>query len=186
MEDIGDLVFYILAALFALFGAFGKKRKRTVAPRSMPDESIDQEEEMNVKEVAERARERTREIIVSDDFSWDDETGVPDYDAGRERVIGSETVKDIISETGSQKRVAYSDGEWEEPMAKMFRNEGISSLFEEEEKHIYDLDSDGIRDMTASENREISEQSKASAIAGRFNLAEAIVFSEILKRKESF
>lgn len=186
MEDIGDLVFYILAAMFALFGAFGKKKKRTVAPRSMTDEIVDDEKEMDVKEVAERARERAREIIVSEDFSWDDEADFPDHNTVRERVIGTESVKDVISETGSQKRVAYSDGEWEEPMAAMFRNEGISSLFEEEEKHIYDLDSDGVRDMTASDNRESREQSKASAIAGRFNLAEAIVFSEILKRKENF
>jgi hypothetical protein len=184
MEDIGDLVFYILAALFALFGAFNKKKKKAVVPRSVPDEIIDQE--TNVKEVAERARERTREIIVSEDFSWDDTTGVPDRSEVREWVVGEDSVKDIVARTARQKEVAYSDGEWEEPMAEMFSKEGISSLFEEEEKHIYDLDSDGIRDMTASDNRENSEQSRASAIAGRFDLAEAIVFSEILKRKESF
>jgi hypothetical protein len=186
MEDIGDLIFYILAALFALFGAFNKKKKKAVAPRSLPDEIIDQDKEMDVKEVAERARERTREIIVSEDFSWDDETGVPDRSEVREWVVGENSVKDIVSRNAREKEVAYSDGEWVEPMAEMFSQEGISSLFEEEEKHIYDLDSDGIRDMTASDNRENREQSRASAIAGRFDLAEAIVFSEILKRRESF
>jgi hypothetical protein len=186
MEDIGDLVFYILAALFALLGAFNKKKKKTAVPRTMPDEIVDQEREMDVKEVAERARERTREIIVSDDFSWDDETGVPDVIEEREWLTAQDQVKDTRPAAESKREVAYSDGEWVEPMAEMFSKEGISSLFEEEEKHIYDLDSDGIRDMTASENREISEQSRASAIAGRFDLAEAIVFSEILKRKESF
>ena len=186
MEDIGDLVFYILAALFALVGAFNKKKKKSAVPRSQPGEPAGQEREMDVKEVAERARERTREIIVSEDFSWDDETGMPDVSEEREWFTGQDQAGVTSPAAERKKEVAFSDGEWEEPMAEMFSNEGISSLLAEEEKHIYDLGGDGIGDISESENRERGEQSRAGAIAGRFDLAEAIVFSEILKRKESF
>lgn len=201
MEDIGDLVFYIMAALFVLIGLFNKKKKTTAVPQPMSVDTVGHENTISVKEAAENARAKSREIIVSDeDFSWDEEAVDSERDSGRdwvsdtktgqERITGKDirkdTGKDHITDTGGPgvKGPAYSDGEWVEPMAAMFSHEGVSSFFKEEEKHIYDLDSDGVDDQAHRGKREAREESQASSIASRFNLAEAIVFSEILKRRD--
>ena len=194
MEDIGDLIFYIMAALFVLIGLFNKKKKTTAAPQPMSVDTVGHENDVSVKQAAENARAKSREIIASDeDFSWDEEAGDSGRDSDRDWISDKKTGqerkpgKDHITDTGGSgvKEPVYSDGEWVEPMAAMFSHEGVSSFFKEEEKHIYDLDSDGIDDQAQIGKRDTREESEASSIASRFNLAEAIVFSEILKRRDN-
>ena len=166
MENIGDLIFYILAAVFVLFGAFGKKKKRVPAPLLQPVERDDYEKDLSVKEAAEKARARPLETISSEDFSWSEEI--------------------------TKREPVHSDGEWVEPMAAKFSQEGISAFaqegksFKDGEKSIYDLDIEEISDPDAEKKKEAREQSRVNAIANRFNLAEAIVFSEILARRDNF
>lgn len=197
MEDIGDLVFYIMAAIFILIGIFNNRKKKSTAPRSQPVDTEDYGDDLTVKEVAEKARSRAMDTISSEGSSWNEEDGAHDKDSGRawlpdvkprpEGMVVKPTDKDYSSETrkAGVKEPSYSDGEWVEPMAAMFSKEGVSAFLQKEE-HIYDLDIEEISDPDAIKKMEVREQSRANAIGSRFNLEEAIIFSEILKRRDNF
>jgi len=174
MEDIGDLLFYILAGLFAIIGAISrsKKGKAKMFPQEvttgLPSSGIPGDRSSQGEEYIPELDEES--------YDWDD-TVVSDYSDPVTVVKGMESRETFLS-------APSIEGSYMDSMISSVPDEGISSL-----------EISGIESDFANSQDEISsgimpgedaEVSLAGEIAKRFSLPEAIVWSEILNRKDHF
>lgn len=164
MEDFGDILFFLVAILFAIVGAISKKKKGV--PVLFPETSDEDDEVLEMPEKKVVVRESAPDIIVEQDFSWDDFNYEDDVERNPEKFFESDS-PEITSP---------------EPMAARFAREGISSM-------PGNIASEVITDQDDEITIEklvdlVEEDSKAAIIAADFNLAEAIIYSEIINRKD--
>lgn len=170
MEDFGDIIFYILLAIFGIVGAIANKKKRNATGRlpqsGMPDMnddsfSYDREEESRVRETPVRGATTQYEMIDNSSM----ETEASWY---KDTMIQS-------SEDQALKMKAEYEGRYSEPLADDFASEGIAAT-------------DQV--ITAKEMEKgqavISERenSWARELLDDFDLPAAIIYSEVLKRKD--
>lgn len=154
MEDFGDILFYIIAAVIGLATTLGRKKKKPVAiPVPAEDEALDNQVESMV--VDEELSEL--EFQVEDEYFLNE--GAPSI---REGAIAYKP--DKIFSFDSE-----LEGSYEEPMAEQFNKEGESQLAREE---------------VIKENEVVDEKKEDRDIIPDFDLREAVIFSEILKRND--
>ncbi len=154
MEDFGDILFYIIAAVIGLATTLGRKKKKP-AGASVPSESgtIDNS---------------------ADRMVFDEETGEMEYQVEDEYYIGEESLSEpgnIIADSGESIFSFDPDleGNYKEPMAEQFDNEGESQLVTEEGK---------------SGMEEVNRNDKNEDVISDFDLRKAVIYSEILKRND--
>lgn len=153
MEDIGGIIFYILAAIIGIIGVVNRKKKNTTSAKRVIIPSQTGEEEA-FYEIPDTVNQVDSVIEIDDNRD------------GRIFVEPVEKSSDLVMD-------ASYEGNYSEPMADDFAGEGVSSLKEEEA----DNKTNAYRQLT-------KEQSVAAQIADDFDLPKAIVYSEILKRKD--
>jgi hypothetical protein len=165
MDNIGDILFFVLAALFAIVGAVNRKKK-TSAKAPAPKNVFDDIEEILTGREAQQRVEYTPVPVMDETFM--------DYE-DEDETIDVEPEVFVMS--------AEKEGDYKEPMAERFEGEGITTL--EVNSFIHD-------DLSADEiagdhfDDDDTETSISKTAAERFDITDAIVFSEILKRKDSF
>jgi len=161
MEDLGDILFWVLAAAVGIIGALVNKKKKkmqTMMPQSgMPDE----EEQTIYQDTGARRTSAQQEMFDEDILQKTDSA----YEGA---MMGS-------SEEQAFKMGAEYEGEYSEPMADDFAMEGTSAT---------DL---GIQDTELGTGSGVTPQeknSRARRLIEDFDLPKAIVYSEILNRKD--
>lgn len=165
MEDIGGIIFYIIAAVIGIASQIGKK-KRKAAKAASASAVFDTEVEPEIiREKEESIFQTIPEEMLGNDY-WTEE--VKD-DLG--------TIKDIEPEK-TLKFNHKMEGSYSQPVAEKFSKEGISGISHVAEapyvmsKHSYNLDE--IKEGEIGNRRRIISE---------FNLRKAIIYSEILNRK---
>jgi len=174
MEDYGDLIFYLIAAVIGIIGAITNKKKRK-AERGLPQEEDfgpRQEEEFDYSEAGEepiltdteRAKATTQYEMIDEDSLVTKGRSIEDTpqfktseEEALERVIA---YKDSYSQKA---RPEYESQGWD-----IEDDTPISEIK-------YDADA-----VLAKED----ESSWAADLADEFDLPRAIVYSEILRRKD--
>ncbi len=154
MEDFGDILFYIIAAVIALVTTLGRKKKKPVViPVPVEDEALDNQVDSLVidEEISEL------EYQVEDEYFLNE--GAPSI---REGAIAYKPDKLFSFDPDLE-------GSYEEPMAEQFNKEGESQLERED---------------LIKENELVDEKEEAEDIISNFDLREAVIFSEILKRND--
>lgn len=151
MENIGDLLFYLLAGLFAIVGVISrsKKGKSVLFPQGGTGNTPSYP-------------------IPGTDISGPERTDP-----------GENEMESILSDDTLMEEV------WVEPMEASDPDVEISQMEIKAQEFVHEDTSDGdIADdpLTGREDNE----SIASTLAASFNLPEAIVWSEILNRKDNF
>lgn len=153
MEDIGDILFYIIAAVIGLITTLGKKKRKNAAKsRSQVPETVDSQE-YSADELIE-IPELDNQVKEEDFWANDEITGPIE-----EEVFDHEKVLSTFAER---------EGSYAEPMAEQIVDKGKSQLKtkedEPEDEHIGELDDD--YDLISD-----------------FDFEKAVVYSEILARK---
>jgi len=168
MEDIGDILFYVLLAVFGIAGAIANKKKRNTArplPQSripdMDDDALsyDSEEEAGVSE----SRRATTQYKMIDEDSL--ATAVSRHE---------NTMMKSSVELALEMRAEY-EGSYSEPMADDFSTEGVA---------VTDLSVEHAEPGTHVDTSLDEKSSWAKDLVDDFDLPAAIVYSEILKRKD--
>ncbi len=162
MEDFGDIVFYLIAAIIAIFGAIINKKKksaqRPVPQSGIPDKS---EEEFTFPDIEEEKPATQYEMI--------------DPESLQTKNSELEGVTLQSSEDQAIERGTEYEGRYSEPLAEEFTAEGIS---------VTDISITDSELGTASEISLHDQNSWAKNLIDEFDLPKAIVYSEILNRKD--
>ncbi|HCC71109.1 MAG TPA: hypothetical protein DEQ09_08175 [Bacteroidales bacterium] len=170
MEDFGDILFYLIAAIIGIGGLIANKKKKK-AESSIPKSGIPrqedeiflpgQKENTSYAEI-ETARARTEYEMI-------------DMDSFKTEGVGYEhdTVKPPQEE--AIKMRAELEGSYSEPLANDFASEGKSVT------DITVLDSELWNEDKDQQEEKISW---ARNLIRDFDLPKAIVYSEILQRKD--
>jgi hypothetical protein len=159
MENIGDYIYLVVIVVVGLISALRKKKAVKVV---QPEAESDEDDIFDIEEVEDRSRKYT--IEAEDDF-WKD-------------------VIDVETDIEKVKPVYFnseSEGTFGEPLAAEFSNEGVSALNIEN-----GAESGDITESRGNFAEQLDEESLGGRISRDFNLKEAIVFSEILNRREDF
>lgn len=173
MEDIGDLLFYILAGLFAIIGAISRSKKgRKVV---FPGNTTGNDPFPNIPGMG-GSRPDMNIPADEESYEWDD-TVSPEYD-------GSVDMNMVGDGAGTYLSKSTIEDNYIEPMASLIPEEGISSAMEVDPESLKWVIQDEISLINMDE--ESGEESIVNTLAEGFNLPEAIVWSEIINRKEFF
>ncbi|MEA1886808.1 MAG: hypothetical protein U9N72_06340 [Bacteroidota bacterium] len=168
MEDFGDILFYVIAAVIAIIGAIVNKKKKQ-AERQMTQPGMpDQEEETDYSD-------REEEISYPEARGATTQYQMIDEDSLETKGTGFKDTAFKSSEEQALKMGAEYEGDYYEPMAKEFASEGES---------VTDVSVSQSELGTGSEMLGEEENSWARKLIDEFNLPEAIVYSEILKPKD--
>jgi len=150
MEDIGDILFYVIAAVIGLVTTLGKKKKKKTGmplpPEAEPADSQD------------------------DSMVFYDEDEAVEYPVGEEDfVIDTIHDKNKVSQGQAYDFKPGQEGQSRESTDELYRDEKISGIAEEEmsKGEISENDSDETEDIISD-----------------FDLKKAVIFSEILDRKD--
>lgn len=154
MEDFGDILFYIIAAVIGLATTLGRKKKK---PAGIPVPAEDEPVDNQVDSIVVNEELSELEYQVEDEYFLNE--GAPSI---REGAIAYKPDKLFSFDPDLE-------GSYEEPMAKQFNKEGESQL---------------IREEVIKENDLVDEKEEAEDIISDFDLREAVIFSEILKRND--
>ena len=153
MEDIGDILFYIIAAAIGLVTTIGKKKRKAAAKLSRPVPEAVDNQEYSVEKLPE--------------------TPVIDYQDEEEDFWASDEISGPIKEEVFDPEKVFSsyaerEGSYTEPMAEQFANEGESQLNTKEDN---------------PEDELIGELDEDSDLISDFDFEKAVIYSEILARK---
>ena len=164
MEDFGDILFFLVAALFAIIGAVNRKKKG--AQVLFPGTATEDEPLPEVPEKQVFRPAASPDVIFEKDYSWDDFN----YEDDAERNPG----KDFSDEQASIITP--------EPMAAQFTGEGVSALIGNAMNPLLteigdEISDEGLRDLS-------EDDCQAAIIAGDFDLRKAIIYSEFINRKD--
>lgn len=152
MEDIGDILFYIIAAVIGLITTLGRKKRKAAkipAPAATPDPMSDDN-------ISTRVDGSEVEYFVNDDDFLVDDLAAEQLIAGSDK-----PEKEFVFDSNLE-------GAYKEPLAEQFVDEGVSELEEEDEN------------MQSDDNKEAEEND----IISEFDLRRAVIYSEILNRKD--
>lgn len=170
MEDFGDILFYVIAAIIAIAGAIANKRKKT-AQKSVPQSGMpEQKEEITFPDVEEDIRFPGNEVRETTT-----QYKMIDQDILQKAESGSE---DISSQSFGEQPLrmdAEYEGEYAEPLAQEFASEGVSAI---------DISITQSELGTRDELSVGEENSWARNLIEDFELPKAIVYSEFLRRKD--
>ena len=168
MEDTGSLIFYIIVGLIAIVSALVRKKKPeegTASPGSPKGKTL----------------EDVWKEIESEAFG----TGEPADLAGETSMATSrDDIEPSVNEIVMRPEM---EGAYSEPLATSFASEGqidgiASGQMAVTESAISDH---SVAEADLTRSYEINEnKSEAYELAGEFDIRKAIIFSEILKRKE--
>ena len=163
MDDIGGIIFYIIAAIIGIITTVGKnKKKREAAGKPPPviSETIDKEVFGEDFDRPVRREVFSPETILEEIFSEKPEPVVPGYSFEPQ-----EPVKQVFD--------PVMEGDYQEPMAGEFINEGESVTEMMAETDIEEV-TDEIAAFALDQQVETEEE---------FDLRKAVIYSEILNRK---
>ena len=161
MEDFGDILFYLVVAIIAIVGAVANKRKNKTGQALPHPDHMEQEDDTIFAEPEEM--EATTRYEMIDEGSFQPQITGP---AG----AASQSPGDRDFKMGKE-----AEGNYYEPMAKDFEWEGQSVTDTSITKS--EVGTDGV--LSSPE-----QDSWANELADEFDLPKAIVYSEILKRKD--
>ncbi|MFO7851718.1 MAG: hypothetical protein ACQERS_11660 [Bacteroidota bacterium] len=170
MEDFGDILFYVIAAVIAIIGVIANKKKKQ-AEREMTQAGLPEEEEET------DYSQRDEEISYPEAEARGATTQYEMIDQGSLETEGTgfeDTVFKGSEEQALKKRAEY-EGSYSEPMA----GEAAS-----EETPITDVSISQFELGKESEFLLEKENSWAHELTDEFDLPSAIIYSEILKRKD--
>ena len=148
MEDIGDYLFYIIAAVIGLATTFGKKKRQAARKNLPPKPEVFDYQETDL--VIEEEVLAVGNPIEREDF-WD-------HDPIKESFIFDPEL----------------EGKYIEPMAEEFRSEGKAQLVKKGKVEVEEK----------LEEVKVKIEKEDEEIAANFDLREAVIFSEILNRKD--
>ena len=167
MEDFGNIIFYILAAAVGLIGAIGRKKIKKDKIRAA-SALIVAEEDIDAP-AKEHAFDREPGDLVSDEEVVEELDSVGKDWAGKAR----------------RPETNLAGGAYDQPLETNYDDEGVSSLSdmifasEHSDNDIMASESDII---TSADTSDIG--SLAAELVSEFDLSKAIIYSEILNRKE--
>jgi len=171
MEDIGiDIIFYIIAGIIAIIGALGRIKRKPVQARTTDDKVQTKKKFDEILEDIIRGGEGDNITQGEPDF-WKTDAEETEADYEIEELVLS----------------ADNEGRYSEPMAKKFIDEGNIgkvNTFSSEGQPVTEqaVDEIGLTDTSSAGNPD----SWAAELAEDFDLPQALVYSEILARKEYF
>lgn len=160
MEDFGDILFYLVVAIIAIAGAIINKKKSKEQAYPIPDHGEEEDDNIDY-EPETRERAMRYEMIDEDSLRSD----IPEFEDA--------AIQSSVDE--GFKMDAEYEGKYAEPMASDFAWEGQSVTEVAVEQT--ELGTEGAHSMH-------EEDSWAAELAEEFDLPKAIVYSEILKRKD--
>lgn len=164
MENISDYLYLVVVLVLGLFGALRKKRANSSGDINIPEttgsEAVDTSEYTQQEEGVE---------IDTDDQFW------------METVVDEERIIEAVPSNF----IGTDEDRYADALAADFMNEGVSAFTPENspDKDFYKPDSD---EISGESSEIVEEESIAAGIMRDFNLDEAIVYSEIINRKEHF
>jgi hypothetical protein len=170
MEDLGDILFYVLAAAIGIIGAIANKKKKDAA-KNFPKQNIpdmdddgynyDMDEEASVPSPERRQASTQYEMI-------DGRSPEPAAMSYEEKILKS------AGEQTFEMAPEY-EGEYSEPMADKYSMEGeaVTDL---------SISKTELGEQSVISNRE--ERSRARRLIEDFDLPSAIIYSEIINRKD--
>lgn len=162
MEDYGDIIFYLIVAAVGILGAvFNNKKRRAGLPPPQPGD-IDGGQDVEYDYTGEQTEAATQYRTIDEDYI---EARAPDIDTDAHKASEAEALKRMVD---------YKDS-YSQPESEIFKAEGWAI---EGDEPIRDIEQDP--DIIAQGE----EESWASQLADEFDLPKAIVYSEILKRKD--
>ncbi len=173
MEDYGDIIFYLIVAAVGILGAvFNNKKKRPGFPQPQPvdmDEQQDEDydyssEEQQMAYPGEEKPEAATQYRTIDEQSM--KTRASDIADDAHKASEAEALKRMMD---------YKDS-YSQPESEIFKAEGWAI---ENDEPITDIEQDP--DIIAEDEK---EGSWASKLAEEFDLPKAIVYSEIMNRKD--
>jgi hypothetical protein len=171
MEDLGNILFYLVLAIVAIIGAVVNKKKKTAqkpAPESnkpYPEEDTiftRKEEKASFPDIEEKEWAVTEDEMIDPGSLQTANSGIEDTS------IQS-------SEDQALKMGAEFEGLYSEPLAEKFASEGIS---------VTDVSITQSELGTESEFSRPGQNSWAKSLIEDFDLPKAIIYSEILNRKD--
>ena len=165
MEDIGGIIFYIIAAVIGIATQVGKKKRK--AAKAASNKIVfdkDVESEM-ILEKEESVFQPIREEMLGDDY-WAEEV--------KDDFVVSEDADPVKFLDFNNKK----EGNYAQPLAEKFSKEGFSSITPVTEAPY--VVSEYSYDQIEIKDDEIGNQRR---IISEFSLEKAIIYSEILKRK---
>ncbi|MDT8401860.1 MAG: hypothetical protein RQ743_09200 [Bacteroidales bacterium] len=169
MEDIGDILFYVLLAVFGIAGAIANKKKRN-AQRPSPQSGIPASDDDSFSyEREEEAGPRSREGRASTQYEMIDEDALETAASRYENTMMKSSVEQAL-----EMRAEY-EGRYSEPLADDFSMEGVA---------VTDLTVEHTEVGTYIDTSLDEQSSWARGLVDDFDLPAAIVYSEILKRKD--
>ncbi|MBN1388430.1 MAG: hypothetical protein JW965_08295 [Bacteroidales bacterium] len=171
MEDLGDILFYIIAAVIAIFGAIANK-KRKMAQKQVPRSNIPDQVEDTIFDSMEREitfPNSEKEERAATQYETIDQDLFQAANSGPENSGIQPSVDQVI------KMGAEYEGLYSEPLAEEFASEGIS---------VTDVSIAQSGLGTESESPVRGYSSWAKNLIEDFDLPKAIVYSEILNRKD--
>lgn len=170
MEDIGDILFYVIAAAIGIIGAIANKKKRN-AERNLPQQGVpDMDEEGYSYEMDEQEGMPVPEARGAS-------TQYEMIDGKSPEAVARGYEEEMVKSGGDStfKMAPGYEGEYSEPMADEFAMEGES---------VTDI---SISKTELGEESVISpreESSRARRLIEDFDLPSAIIYSEIINRKD--
>ncbi|MCD4768871.1 MAG: hypothetical protein K8R35_01725 [Bacteroidales bacterium] len=165
MEDIGGIIFYIIAAIIGIIGLMNKKKKNQASAKKVVIPSQTGDEDLIFENIDEE--EPVGNVFAMSGINYNEASADSDK-------TGARLVMD-----------ASYEGNYREPMADDFAGEGVSAI-EHKDADSEELNEEESENKTDPYHNLIEEQSVAAEIAADFDLPKAIVYSEILKRKDYF
>ncbi len=172
MEDYGDIIFYLIVAAVGIIGAVFNKKKRSGFPPPQPVD-MDEQQDVDYDYTGER-----QEMAYPADEKPEATTQYRTIDEDSVKTRASDIADDAhkASEAEALKRMMDYKDSYSQPESEIFKAEGWAI---ENDEPITDIEQDP--DIIALEDE---EGSWASQLAEEFDLPKAIVYSEILKRKD--
>lgn len=170
MEDIGDILFYVVAAAIGIIGAIANKKKKN-AERNLPQQQVPDMDDEGYS------------------YDMDEETAAPTPEQ-RQPLTQYETIDgkspDALA-TAYEDKVIKSAGAGAFEMAPEYEGEYSEPMADE-----YAIEGESVTDISISktelgEESVISpreESSRARRLIEDFDLASAIIYSEIINRKD--
>lgn len=171
MEDLGDILFYVIIAIIGIIGAIvNKKKQKAEKTVNIPSSSDSYEETYNYGERDKVIAEGRRSEGANTRYETIDEEILQSVEAPSSYNISSDKTDDQDLIMGAE-----YEGDYTEPLADDFAREGIFAT---------DLSISQSELGTDSEILLKEEGSWAGDLIEDFDLPKAIVYSEILNRKD--
>lgn len=183
MEDLGNIVFYIILAIIAIAGSIqSSKKKKTTGKAATPGQPVKKATEP-AGQMQQRSTPRYVPPEPVDEGYYEDPLAASFSGEGSVSRNSAAAFADEGSVSGNKAAAFADEGSREDPLAKAFATEGapaLDDLMKEEFIHT-DITESEINDAPAFDY-DIDETDEHPA--DRINLRQAVIYSAILNREE--